>query len=226
MPFVILFALFAGVGFAIIELPGFEQKVTHAIEDINGSMVKGVTGPIIQAWMIVAGLTAGLGFVIWIAENKASQKMGTGSVAPPPLAAIAVPAAPSFGSASGFRAGPFQSSVSAGQGQAAPQFVGPSQPVIGPALRDSQQRSDRQAQMRRQRADQQASARRQQQERQAQRDTQRRQQQAQQQQAQQQARESRRRYDLERADRLVGAAPPRGGGGGGTVRSNRPQRRP
>lgn len=130
---VVLIPLFVTVmaGLAVVLIPGLEQRISADIADINGSFVKGVTGPIIQAWEVVAVIGAVLGLGLWFTEFEIGKKTGQ-EVPLPPVQPIALPAAPTFGSASGFRAGPFTTGIQAGSGGQAPPPVVYSQP--GPSF--------------------------------------------------------------------------------------------
>jgi hypothetical protein len=140
-------AIAALAGLAVVLIPGLEQRISADIADINGSFVKGVTQPVIQAWVEVASIGTALAIAIWLLENKISKAEGLGPVGPPAPPSLALPAAPTFGSSAGLRAGPFTSGVTSSTGGAAPPIVyatpPPPAPVAPPAPRPPKQRGGR-----------------------------------------------------------------------------------
>lgn len=95
----IILALFI----AAVLIPGVEQRISAVIDDISGSLLKGPTKVVTNAWIEVAVIAAGLGIGIWLLETKIAHHMGQ-ELAAPPVESIHVAQPPSFGSSAGFTA--------------------------------------------------------------------------------------------------------------------------
>jgi hypothetical protein len=102
MWFVWVFLLILGITL----VPGVSQKVETTVEDIFHGVSSGATSGIVNAWIEVAAVAAGLAFLIWVAESKTAPHLGQQVGAPPAVEPIRVAATPTFGTTAGVSAGP------------------------------------------------------------------------------------------------------------------------
>lgn len=73
----------------VANITGAEKAILQAPVDVA-----------IKGWLVVAGVTAGLGLLIWYSESKLSQHQGTGALTPT-AEPVRVAGGPSFGASGG-----------------------------------------------------------------------------------------------------------------------------